>query len=299
MFPLITQEGSTMIVVTGATGELGGRIVGALLNRMPAGQIGVSVRDAAKAAGLAAKGVRVIAADFTEPASLALAFEGAEAVLVISASIRGAAAAEANRAAIDAALAAGASRILYTSHQAASASSHFPPARIHAATEDHLASLGIPFTALRHGFYASALSYLLAGALEAGAIYAPADGPVSWTSHDDLAEADAGALLGELSPHEGRTPPLAAPESFDLAAIAALMTDITGRPVERVVMDDEEWLSAALKRGMPEAAAQFALTQFVAARSGEFDAKGSILEEALGRAATPMRAMLEKLMAPA
>lgn len=56
-----------MLVITGATGRLGSQIVDRLLERVPADEVGVSVRDVDKAAGLAARGVRVRAADFTGP----------------------------------------------------------------------------------------------------------------------------------------------------------------------------------------------------------------------------------------
>ncbi len=216
-----------MYVVTGATGQLGSRIVRSLLDRVPAERIGVSVRDATTAADLTARGVRVREADFLDPDALAHAFEGAERVLVVSAAIRDAAqAAQAHRAAVDAARAAGAERVLYTSHQAASPASQFSPARGHAATEEHLAAGG-PFTALRNGFYATTVPYLLGDALTTGELVAPADGPVSWTAHDDLAEAAARTLLAE-NPAEGPTPPLTGPDALDLADVASCSASSRG-----------------------------------------------------------------------
>ena len=185
-----------MIIITGATGQLGSQVVGQLLERVPAGKVGVSVRDPERAASLAARGVRVRRGDFTEPDSLAGAFEGATQVLIISASETGGTAVAAHAAAADAARAAGAERILYTSHQGASADSLFAPMPDHAATERHLAGTGTPFTALRNGFYASTIPHLLGRALETGELVAPADGPVSWTAHADLAEAGGGHPRG-------------------------------------------------------------------------------------------------------
>ena len=73
-----------MIIVTGANGLLGRAVVEKLVERVPAGQIGVSVRDPEKASALAALGVRVRRGDFADPASLADAFEGATQVLIVS-----------------------------------------------------------------------------------------------------------------------------------------------------------------------------------------------------------------------
>ncbi|WP_263972093.1 NmrA family NAD(P)-binding protein [Micromonospora noduli] len=236
------------------------------------------------------------AADFTDPATLGHAFEGADKVLIVSAAIRGPGAFVANRAAIDAARAAGASRILYTSHQAASRDSLFAAQPTHAATEEHLAGLGIPFTALRNGFYASTLSFSISTALETGRLVAPADGPVSWTAHADLAEAAAVALTDD-GVLDGVTAPLTASEMLDLEAVAAILSDITGRSVERVVVDDDQWRASAIERGMPAAAADFTLGMYRAAREKEFAVTDPTLEAVIGHRPTPVRTVLEAIVA--
>lgn len=285
-----------MLVLTGATGQLGSQVLDHVLRRVPAHTVGISVRDPAKAADLAARGVRVRAGDFTDPAGLQHAFEGADRVLVVSAAIRGPGAVEANLAAVDAAVAAGASRILYTSHQAASPDSLFPPQRTHAATEEHLATLGVPFTALRHGFYASTLRFCVGDALRTGRLVAPADGPVSWTAHADLAEAAATALTqdGVL---DGVTPALTAAETLDLESVAGVLGELTGRTITRVVVPDDEWAAAAVDGGMPAAAAEFTLGMYRAARRGEFDVTDPTLGALLGRRPTSARAELEGIVA--
>ena len=94
-----------MIVITGATGQLGSQVVERLLDRVPAEQVGVSVRDPAAAAGLAARGVRVRRGRLRRAATLDAAFEGATQVLVVSANTLGPGAVTQHRAAIDAAVA--------------------------------------------------------------------------------------------------------------------------------------------------------------------------------------------------
>jgi uncharacterized protein YbjT (DUF2867 family) len=285
-----------MIIVTGATGRLGSQIVEQLLERVPAESIGISVRDAEKAASLALRGVRVRTADFTEPASLAHAFEGADQVLVVSAALVGGAAVVANRAAIDVARAAGARRVLYTSHQAASPTSLFGAQPSHAATEAYLEQLGTPFTALRNGFYVSTLEYYLDEGLQTGALRLPEDGPVSWTAHADLAEAAAVALTNEGA-LDGVTPPLTAPELVDFAGIAQMLSEITGREITRVVVDDDEWKAGAVEHGMPAGAAEFTLGIFRAARRGEFAVTDPTLENVIGHPAVRVRAALERMVA--
>ncbi|MFI7217374.1 NAD(P)H-binding protein [Micromonospora maritima] len=285
-----------MIVITGATGQLGSRIVAEVLRRVPAPAVGVSVTDPAKATALKARGVRVRRGDFTNPATLADAFEGTDQVLIVSAAIRGAGAIDANIGAIDAATAAGARRILYTSHQGASTDSLFPPMITHARTEEHLAAVGVPYVALRNGFYSSTLRYYLDEARATGRLVLPADGPVSWTGHDDLAAA-AAVLLTDDSVAAGPTAPLTAPSTLDFAAVATVASEVTGREVTRVVVDDEEWLREAVSRGMPRAAAEFNLGMFRAARRGEFEVTDPTLEKLIGCRAESVHASLRSMLA--
>ncbi len=284
-----------MIVVTGATGQLGSRIVERLLSRVPAETVGVSVRDVAKAASVRDRGVRVRQGDFTAPPTLEHAFAGADQVLVISASIRGAGAVAANLAAIDAARAAGVRRILYTSHQAASNDSLFPPQLTHAATEEYLQGLGSPFTALRNGFYATTLGYYIRAAIASGRLELPEDGPVSWTAHADLATAAAVALTDD-GVLDGVTAPLTASEMLTFADVAGILSDITGRTIERVVVADDEWKAAVVDSGMPPAAADFTLGMFRAARQGEFAVTDPTLGSVIGHRPRSARSVIETLL---
>lgn len=286
-----------MIVVTGATGQLGSRIVRHLLTRLPASEVAVSVRDPARASDLATLGVRVRRGDLTAPETLDVAFEGATQLLLVSAGTTGPEGLAQHVAGIDAAARAGVGRIVYTSHQAASAESLFAPMPDHAATEQHLAAVAPTSTVLRNGFYASTVPLLLGRAVETGELVAPADGPVSWTAHEDLAEAAAIILTGE--PHPGATPPLTATEQLDLADVAGVLGDLLGRPVRRVVVDDEEWRAGLVARGVPEEQADLLLGLFLASRRGEFAAAGTDLTDLLGRPTTPLRQVLEQTVAAA
>ncbi|MEV1048669.1 NAD(P)H-binding protein [Streptomyces sp. NPDC049916] len=270
-----------MIVVTGATGALNGATVEHLLKRMPAEQIGISVRDTAKAQHFADRGVRVRQGSYEDPAALQHSFEGAEQVLLVSSNDPHTDAVALHRVGIDAAVAASARRILYTSHQGAGADSPFHPARDHAATEQLLANSGVAWTALRNGFYAHSLGWLLGDWQQSGTITAPADGPVSWTDRADAAEAAAVILTGERA-FDGPVT-LSARQAVTFDDVAAQASKITGRKVERIVLDDEAWIAAKVAAGTPEAMARMTLTTFEAAREGRFAAVDPQLGELLGR----------------
>lgn len=278
-----------MIIVTGATGRLGRAVVEGLAERVPVDQLGVSVRKPERAGDLAARGIRVRRGDFDAPDSLAGAFEGATQVLIVS----GSADPAPHQVAIDAAKAAGAERILYTSHQAANLDSQFLATRGHAATEQDLAAAGVPFTALRNGFYASTPAFMLRSALETGELVLPQDGPFSWTAHQDLADAAVVALTGPGG-LDGITPPLTGPEALDYAEVAAIASKLLGRTITRVTVPDEEWKQAALGRGMPEFVVDLTLGIFAAARRGEFAVVDPALPKILGRPATPISEVLAR-----
>ncbi len=280
-----------MTIITGATGKLGQLIIRKLLNEMPVEQIGVSVRDPGKAADLKSRGIRVRQGDFADPSSLLDAFEGASQVLLVSSNSSGENAQAHHRNAIDAAKQVGAQRILYTSHMGASAGSAFAPMRDHAATEEALKESGVAFTSLRNGFYASSGVMLMGPYPQTGKVVAPQDGPVSWTTHDDLADVAALALTGK-SKLDGITPALTGSEALDLAALAGIASELTGREITRVTVSDEEQRNTMLSRGVPEQQVNLSAGLFKASRANEFARVAPDLESLLGRPPLSMRQVL-------
>ena len=126
--------------------------------------------------------------------------------------------------------------------------------------------------------------------LETGEIAAPEDGPVSWTAHADLAEAAAVALV-DGGP-DGPTPALTGSEALDLADIARIAGEMTGRPITRTVVSDADYRDGLLARGLPGSAADMLLGLFVASRQGEFAAVDPALERLLGRPPLTVRDVL-------
>lgn len=287
-----------MIVVTGASGQLGRGVIEGLLSRLPADRIVASVRDPEKATALADRGVHVRAGDFARPDGLARAFEGAEQVLVVAVNQLGEPARRMHQAAIKAAYAAGARRVLYTSHMGARADSPFAPAPDYAAAEALLAETGRPFTALRHGFYTESAMYHLGRGIEDGEIRTPEDGPVSWVARADLAEADA-IVLAEEGRLDGITPPLTAPEAFTMADLAAIASELTGREIKRVTVSDKEWRDAKVAQGVPAPMADILLGTYRASRRGDFAQVDPTLEKLLGRRPRTMRDVLASILKPA
>jgi NAD(P)H dehydrogenase (quinone) len=279
-----------MIIVTGATGALNGATVGHLLDRMPASEIAVAVRDKAKAQPFADRGVEVRYGDYADPASLRGAFDRADQLLLVSSNDPGADAVSLHRAAIDAAVIAGVGRILYTSHQGAALGTPFLPGRGHAATEQLLAESGIAWTSLRNGFYAHSLNWLMGPWRETGVVTVPADGPVSWTAREDLAEA-AAIILASNGAYEGPTT-LTASTALTFEEITAIASDLTGRTVELAVMNTDDWVAAQIAAGQAEFVARFTVGMYQAAHQGFFAGVDPLLGALLGREPRTVRDLL-------
>ena len=273
-----------MFIITGATGQLGRKIVQNLLQLVSAERIAVSVRDPAKADDLAMAGVRVRQGDYNDAASLRHAWEGAKRLLLVSsnASAHGGDPLAHHATAIAVAQDLGVERVFYTSQIASSSISQFPPARTHAATEQMLAKSGLAWTAMRHGFYADSALAMNARGFASGSLAAPADGKVSWTTHDDLAAADAMLLAGsEL--FDGPTPALTGSEAFDLADLADIAQTILGKPVARHLLGDDDMISSAEASGAPPDRVAIMMGFYRAARAGEFAQVDPTLDRLLGR----------------
>ena len=280
-----------MIIVTGATGQLGRAIVQKLIGLVPATQVGISVRDPEKAADLEALGVRVRRGDFSDPASLPHAFEGATQVLMVSSNARayGGDPLAQHRAAIQTARTAGATRIVYTSQMAASPDSAFSPAVDHASTEEMLRSSGLAWTALRNGFYASSGVAFMGDSLATGLLETPQDGKVAWATHADLAEA-AAIILADEGRYDGPTPPLTGSQALDFSDLTALASELLGRPVVHQILPDDEWVAKMGDR------ARFALGMYHASRAGEFAPADPTLEQLLRRPPVTLREVLAQKM---
>ena len=292
-----------MIVVTGATGALNGATVDHLLARtpaIPAAQVTIVAREPAKAQRFADRGVTVRQGDYARPGSRPAACAGAVQLLLVSSNDPRADAVQLHRAAIEAATQAGVGRVLYTSHQGAHPDSPFGPGRDHAATERLLADSGLAWTSLRNGFYLHSLAWLLGPWRESGVIAVPGDGPVSWTSREDAAEA-AAAILTSLDggsnadgAYEGPVTltASAAPTFADIAAVAG---EVTGQTVRFEVVQPEAWVAAQTAAGQPEFVARFTLGMYQAAQGGFFAGTDPLLTELLGR---EPRTVHDELAAP-
>lgn len=284
-----------MIIVTGATGQLGHAIVKELVKRLPVNEVGVSTRDPSKVEDFSALGIRVRAGDFSDPASLHVSFEGATQILLVSSNARakGDDPLIQHRSVIDAAKKVGAKRIVYTSQMAASSESAFPPMRDHAASEMLLAESGLSWTALRHGFYGASGVAMMADALKTGLLETAQDGKFSWVAHDDLAEA-AAIVLTEEGKFDGPTPPFTGSELLDFGDLANIATILQDKSIKRTILSDHLMRTKLIDGGLSESAVNMVLGMYIGARNGEWATLDPTLANLLGRPLISMKELLTR-----
>jgi NAD(P)H dehydrogenase (quinone) len=280
------------IAITGASGHLGRLTAEALLDRATPSDIVLVTRSPDALADLAERGAVVRAADFEDPASLPRAFEGVERLLLISASFFGVRVPQ-HRAAIDAAAAAGVRSVAYTGGANPSHSNPAVAMRDHRETEEALLASGLSWTFLRNGIYAESLLNGVGAVLATGKLVTnAADGRTAYVSRGDCAAAAAVVLTTDG--HEGKAYDITSPDALSAADVAALLSELSGRPVEPVYLSDDDWVATMVEHaGMPEPLARDIATFGIAARQGYLGAVSTTVAELTGREPASVREVLE------
>src|SRR5918998_5461104 len=203
------------VLVTGATGNVGSRVVGKLRD------LGVPVRafarDAGQAAAVLGDGVEVVVGDFADAASVRRALDGVEGDFLACANVPSQV--EHETTVIDAAAEAGVGRIVKLSALGAEVGASVAFWDWHGRIEEHLRASGVPFVMLRPAFNMTNLLGPAEGVRHEGVLFAPAEGArIAMIDPGDVAETAAVAL--GTDGHEGRTYVLTGPEAITFDRVA-------------------------------------------------------------------------------
>lgn len=242
------------LLVTGASGHLGRRVLDLLLaSNTPAASLIATTRTPDRLADLAARGVEVHAASFEESSSLGAAFRGVERALIISTDavgVPGMRIAQ-QRAAVHAAREAGVRHVVYTSLTNPGPESLVSLAPDHHETEVAIAELFPSHTILRNNLYTDYLLHSLPQAVRAGRIAnAFGDGGVGYVAREDCARAAAAVLASDF---DGRAVhDITGPEAITQAELAAIVSELSGRPVTYEALDAETSERRLVQAGLPE-----------------------------------------------
>ncbi|MDX2601444.1 SDR family oxidoreductase [Streptomyces caniscabiei] len=272
------------IVVTGATGHLGTFVVEGLLEKVPADQITAVVRSAEKAAGLAARGVKIAVADYSAPETFDGVLSAGDKVLLISGSEVGGDRVGQHKVVIDAAKAAGVALLVYTS---APGSLTAALADDHKATEEVLLASGLPYTLLRNGWYNENYTEQLAPVLQYNAVtHAAGEGRVSSAARADYAAAAVAVLTGEG--HENQTYELGGDTAWSFAEYAAELSRQTGKEIANNPVPVEALTGILTGAGLPPFLAEILAGVDASVAKGELVVSSGDLSRLIGRPTTPI-----------
>jgi len=270
------------ILVTGATGHIGGRVADLLIEQ--GAMVRRFARDPTKAPRL--DKAPIVQGEYADLASLARAMDGIATVFLVSALGPPLKRAILHGNVINAAGMAGVRRLVYLSFQSASATSPFPYSADHLLTEAHLKQSRLAFTILRDSFYLD----ILPGMIDAGGIIrGPAgSGKAAWVAREDVAQAAARVLMEDI--HQGQTYDITGPEAFGLEEAAMRLSTLTGRELRY----EDEAPEAARKRqaatGAPDDEIGAWIGSYLAIGSGELSRTSDAMPGLIGREAMTLEA---------
>ncbi len=273
------------ILITGATGQLGGEVVRQLLTKTPATNIAVLVRDAAKAEAFGKQGIETRIGDYNDYGSLAKAFQNTDKLFFVSGNDIPNRLVQ-HKNVVKAATAAKVGHIVYTSFQRKNESSDSPIAFVadaHIKTEQWIKASGLTWTILKNALYTDGLPMFIGDkVLETGVIYFPSgEGKTSFTLRKDLAAGSAAVLTSEG--HENKSYEFSSDSSLSFGEIAALLSKLTGKKIVHISPSLSEYKETLTKAGVPAPIVGLLAGFGEGIRQGEFDFPDTKLARLIGR----------------
>lgn len=261
------------ILVTGAAGNVGRAVAGALLE-MDIEVLGGTTRPET---AVLPEGVTAVRADYNDPASVETALEGVDGLFLVAPLLDPEAPAKLNPV-IDQAESKGVGHIVFNSALGVDRN-EAAPLRI---VERHLMASGVNGTILRPNFFMENFSTgFIAPMIAQGGIYLAADDArTSFISTADIAAVAASAFV---EGHHGAEYNLTGPAALDHAQVAAMISEITGKIVTYHALSEEAMLQGARDQGMPEGAVAYLAVLYQAVRNGWMAAVTEDVQKTTGR----------------
>lgn len=283
-----------MILVTGATGHLGGSVIRHLLKSVPADQIIALVRDESKAIKLKDYGVPIRVGDYHNPASLSAAFKHVDKILLISSNDYNDRFGQ-HKNVIDAAMVNGVNHLVYTgvSLKDVNNSVLYSHMKDHFLTEDYLKESGMNYTFMRHNLYAEMIPFYMGNqVLEKGIVFPAGSGRIPFALRDEMGEANASILINQG--HENKSYNIANETAYSFQDMADILSELAGKKVSYTDPDHGSYIDSLKATGLPELKVRAASLFSVAMRNGDFMLPGNELKSLLGRRPTGLKTYLQQ-----
>ncbi|RZK40917.1 MAG: SDR family oxidoreductase [Pedobacter sp.] len=272
-----------MILVTGASGNLGTAVIEILLKKVSADKIAGLCRNIGSARSLEERQINIRIGDYTDKASLKSAFVGIKRLLLISSN--GDDALNDHKNVIDVAKESGVEHIYYTSgalNRNVAKSLLGPLVDSYITTENYLIESGITYTIFQNGLYMETIPFFVGEEVLQTGIYLPAgNGKASFAKRTDMAEAIANVLAGEG--HNNRTYVTSAVPSYSFSQIAGMLSKLSGREVTYTNPSQSAYEMLLIEAGVDKGTIWYLSLLASIIKNNEYEIVESDLEQLLGR----------------
>jgi uncharacterized protein YbjT (DUF2867 family) len=267
-----------MILVTGATGRVGGEVVRQLL--ATGKSVRALVRDAAAATAKLPVGVEIAQGDFEHPETLEAAMQGVDKVYLLVPGTPELPRQE--RAAIEAAQRAGVNHVVKHSVIGARDPA-IALAKLHRASEAQLEFSGLAWTFVRPGsFMTNALGWAMSIKAQGGVFQPLGDGRVAMVDPRDIAAVAVTALTEPG--HEGKAYEVTGPEALSMTEHVKLLSDAIGKPIRYVDVPETAAREMMLDRlRMPRPVVEALLEVLAQIKAGKAARVSEDVERVTGR----------------
>ena len=283
-----------MILVTGATGNLGSSVIKQLDKVVNKDQFIATSSSDKGVQNLKEKGYQARKANFNDMDTLRDAFNGVEKVLLISTMEQNRF--EQHKNVIDIAKEKGVKHIVYTSLAIKDIETSAVKELMmsHFETEAYLKQSGLTYTILRNTMYADALTQILGeNALNQNIVLPGGNGKVPYALRREMGEATANVLVQEG--HENKVYNITGSQSYSYEEIAKELSNQSGKMINYVNADEQEFVQNLQEIGFPEFAIYLHAGTIKDIKNNQYEIEEKTLETLLGRPTATVQEFIKEL----
>jgi NAD(P)H dehydrogenase (quinone) len=283
------------ILVTGATGYLGGAVIETLVKHTLHNNISIITRNEEKRAEFQSKSFNAFLGSYDDATSIEKAMNGVDTVLLISSGDQGDRMQE-HKNVVDAARKMDVRYIAYTSRSLLDRNTLINKLMLeHFETEDYIKASGLKYTFFRNILYMDVIPQFVGGkmALEHGIFQPAGDGKVAFALRSEMGEAMANVLLKEAC--DNKIYNFTGDKAYSFYDIATALSELSGKEVKYTDITEIAFAGMMKQRNVPELLIQKIIDFITDIKHNQEADISNDLEIHLGRKPTGLKEGLKQL----